>query len=356
MASVRGIAAQVGVSVATVSRALNNHPHVDEDTRRRVFEAAEKAGYTLASANRRTSTTIGLVYPNEIVRADYGGFDGAVMAGVLRGLNEQRMDLQIVSVGRDKQATETYTEFFTRKGLRGVILRNFADSRPITRAIAAEGLPSVVVADWFEDPTVNYVWCESRADSRRAVQHLIDLGHRRIAVGVHRVPDTDHHDRREGYRDAIKDSGIAEDPALSVEISADMEGGATLISRLMSMPAPPTAVYFTDPLATVGALRRCLELGISVPRDLSIVGFDDSDIRKHTFPKYSAVVQDAEMVGFEAARWLSRRLAKPEDATLRSIRLTRSTFLEINQTTGRPSADPVRVLPDGTRVPVHPRG
>ena len=70
MASVRRIAAQVGVSVATVSRALNNHPHVDEGTRRRVVEAAEKAGYVPASAGRRTSTTIGLVYPAEVVRAD----------------------------------------------------------------------------------------------------------------------------------------------------------------------------------------------------------------------------------------------------------------------------------------------
>jgi DNA-binding LacI/PurR family transcriptional regulator len=91
---------------------------------------------------------------------------------------------------------------------------------------------------------------------------------------------------------------------------------------------------------------------MSVPRDLSIIGFDDSDIRKHTFPQYSAVVQDAEMVGFEAARWLSRRLAHPEDPQWRNLRMERSTFLEINKTTGRPPVEPVRVLPDGTRVAV----
>jgi DNA-binding LacI/PurR family transcriptional regulator len=103
----------------------------------------------------------------------------------------------------------------------------------------------------------------------------------------------------------------------------------------------------------VGALRRCLEMGLSVPRDLSIIGFDDSDIRKHTYPQFSAVVQDAEMVGFEAAKWLSRRLANPTDGGVRTLRLERSTFLEINRTTGRPPSEPVRILPDGTRVAVH---
>ncbi|XVJ58288.1 MAG: LacI family transcriptional regulator [Tepidisphaera sp.] len=352
MASVRGIAAQVGVSVATVSRALNNHPHVDAETRRKVVAAAGRAGYTPGNAGRRVSTAIGLVYPGEVVRADYGGFDASLLAGVLRGLNEHKLDIQIVSVGRDKGADETFAEFFVRKGLRGVILRNFEETRSMTRAIAAEGFPAVVVADRFDDESVNFVWCDSRSDSRRAVQHLIDLGHRRIALGVHRVPDTDHHERRAGYREALKEAGIAEDPSIMVDICGDMEGGAAYISRLLSLPVPPTAVYFSDPLATVGALRRCLELGLSVPRDLSIIGFDDSDIRKHTFPQYSAVVQDAEMVGFEAARWLSRRLAHPEDPQWRNLRMERSTFLEINKTTGRPPVEPVRVLPDGTRVAV----
>jgi DNA-binding LacI/PurR family transcriptional regulator len=354
MASVRRIAAQVGVSVATVSRALNNHPHVDAETRRRVVAAAGRAGYVPSSnAARRVSTAIGLVYPGEVVRADYGGFDASLMAGVLRGLNEHKLDLQIVSVGRDKAQDETFAEFFMRKGVRGAILRNFEDSRAMTRAIAAEGFPSVVVADRFEDPSVNYVWCDSRADSRRAVQHLIDLGHRRIALGVHRVPDTDHHERREGYREALRDAGIAEDPSIMLEICGDMDGGEAFITRLLSLPNPPTAVYFSDPLATVGALRRCLEMGLSVPRDLSIVGFDDSDIRKHTFPQFSAVVQDAEMVGFEAARWLSRKLANPTELGGRTMRLERTTFLEINRTTGRPPSEPVRILPDGTRAQVH---
>ena len=294
MASVRQIAQRVGVSTATVYRALNNNPTDDPETRRKV----------------------------------------------------------LVSLARDKTAQETYTQFFARKGLRGVILRSFEESREVCAAIAREGFPAVVAADRFKEPEVNYICCDSRDDSRRAVQHLIDLGHRRIALGMHAIRDTDHLDRKAGYEQAMLENGLAIDPSYEIEILGSMEGGAGLITRLMSLPVPPTAVFLTDPLATVGALRRCLELGIRVPADLSIVGFDDSDIRRHTYPMFSAVCQDAEMLGFESARWLCRVLTDPDNEPGRSFRITRQTRLEINQSTGRPTEDPFRVLPDGTRTPV----
>ena len=114
---------------------------------------------------------------------------------------------------------------------------------------------------------------------------------------------------------------------------------------------PKTAdlVRVTDPLATLGAMRRCKELEIDIPRDLSIVGFDDSDIRLHTGPPFTAVCQDARMLGEEAALWLTRSaLGRAESR----MRLVRATMLEINQTTARPTREVFRILPDGTRVTV----
>ncbi|MEK6701825.1 MAG: LacI family DNA-binding transcriptional regulator [Planctomycetota bacterium] len=350
MASVRSVAAKVGVSVATVSRALNNHPHVDEETRQLVIQAAGEVVFISMAAQTNVSTVIGLVYPGEIVRADYGAFESALMIGVLRGLNEMRFDLKIISIQRDKLPGESYSQFLRRKGLRGAILRTFEESRSVAKAIAGENFPFVVVADRFEEPNINYVCCESGDDSRRAVQHLIDLGHRRIALAIHRIPDTDHRDRRQGYERALRENGITIDPSLMLEISGDSAGGSSLVTRLLNMPNPPTGVFLTNPLATVGALRRCLELGVHVPDDLSIVGFDDSDIRRHTYPPFTAVCQDAEMIGFEAARWLSRRMSDPAGSTPSTLQIARQTFFEINRTTGRPPEVPIRVLPDGTRI------
>ncbi len=348
MASVRKIAQRVGVSPATVSRVLNNSANVDPATRDRVLAAANKSGYA-PSIGRRLTTVVGLVYPGEPVKADYGAFESALLSGILRGLNDQKFDLQIVSVRRDKAPDETYTQFFLRKGLRGAILRTFEDLHRDCVAIAEEGFPSVVVADRFENPAVNFVCCDSRPDSARAVSHLLDLGHRRIALVIHRVPDTDHFDRRAGYEAALRERGIEPTPELCIEVVGSMEGGEAAINRLLSLPNPPTAVFFTDPLATVGGLRQCQVLGVKVPRELSIVGFDDSDIRSHTFPAFTAVCQDAGMIGFEAARWLSRMLGGQAERTLRMVR---PTMLEINKTTAAPPKDVARVLPDGTRVPV----
>ena len=348
MSSVRRIAAKVGVSVATVSRALNNHPHVDPDTRRRVLEAANQSGYRPGGVQRQPAV-IGLVYPGELMLVGYGEFEQALMAGIMRGSNEQKFDVKLVSMQRDKSADETYTQFFVRKGLRGVILRSVESSRHICEEIAKEGFPSVVVADRFENPAVNFICCDSRSDSQRAVQHLFDMGHRRIGLAVHAVRDTDHEDRKAGYEDALRENGLGIDPHLVVEIMAWVDGGASVINRLMSLPQPPTAIYFTDPMVCFGALRRCMELGIKVPSELSIVGFDDTDTRRHAYPAFTAVVQDAVMLGFESSRWLTRMLSGVAPKTMRQVR---QTSFEINQTTAPPPLTPIRVLPDGTRLPV----
>ena len=346
MASVRQLAKRVGVSVATVSRALNNDVCVNPATREKILAAANRAGYT-PSVGKRITTVIGLVYPGEPVRPDYGAFDSLLLNGILRGVAEQRFDVKLISIQRDKLPSEAYTQFFMRKGVRGVILRSFDQQRRLVTEIAEEGFPAIVVADRFDDPSVNFIACDSRDDSRRAVEHLIHLGHRRIACAVHNVADTDHRDRLAGYREAMQLHGIEIDPSLLLEIVASPEGGANTITQLLSQPRPPTAVFFTDPLATVGGLRRCHELGVKVPTELSVIGFDDGDTRQHTWPAYTAVCQDAQMLGYEAALWLTRTLASAEKS---AIRLVRSTILDLNRSTAIPPPIPIRITPDGSRL------
>jgi len=350
MASVRVIAKKLGVSVATVSRALNNHPHVDENTRQRVLDAAAELNYSTPSNAQKGTACVGLLYPIDLGQYQFGPFESTLLNGILRGLSEWRVDLKLLCVRRDKEPGESYAQFFKRKRINAAIVRCFDDSRQVPEDIAKEGLLSVVAADRFENPRVNFVWCDSRTDSRRAVQHLLDMGHRRIAMMMHRVPDTDHLERLAGYEDAHRDSGVPIDPSLIVSLEATIDGGENALVPLLGTPRPPTAVYIADPPAMMGVLRKCLELGVRVPQDLSVIGFDDSDLRKHTHPRCTAVVQDAAMVGLETSRWIAQRvlnLPVPE-----TLRLERSTFLEFNDSTGRPNNRPVRVLPDGHRIEV----
>jgi DNA-binding LacI/PurR family transcriptional regulator len=348
---VREIAEQLGISVATVSRAMNLHPDVSSATRARVLATADDLGY-LPSVGKRPMNVIGLAYPTQPVRADYGNFESAMLAGMLRGINERSYDLKFINLERDHDPSERYTHFFRRKGIRGVIIRKIQPASDLAERIAADGFPVLLIADRSDDSTVNYIYCDSRADSARAIDHLVNLGHRRIALAVHAVVDSDHQDRLDGYRDALRRHGIDEDERLQIRAMASVEGGAFVIDRLLSLPKPPTAIYITDPLTTVGALHRCLQLGIRVPQELSIVGFDDGDVRYRTFPNYTAVCQDAEQLGLEAARWLTEVV---DTGNVTALRAHRPTTLSINESTGVCPASSVRLMEDGTvrrdRVP-----
>jgi len=119
------------------------------------------------------------------------------------------------------------------------------------------------------------------------------------------------------------------------------------LNRLLSLPRPPTGVYYADPLACIGAMTRAHELGVRIPEDLSIIGFDDADIRFRVWPTLTAVCQNASQLGFEAALWLTRKLAGRDAGPLRE---RAPGFFEVHGSTGRPTRNVVRVLPDGARL------
>ena len=243
---------------------------------------------------------------------------------------------------------ESFAAFATRKGVEGFVVRVDEDTRQVAPEIAADNVPHVVIADRFEDPRVNYVCCNSMQPSREAIEHLVHLGHRRIALCHNTIIDTDHRDRIDGYHAALAAAEIESDAELVISTNAEIGAGAAAFNRLMSLPNPPTAIFITDPAVTVGALRRALEVGVRVPDELSIVGFDDERLRKMTHPVYTSVCQNAAELGHQAGRWLCRQLRQrpgrgDEPATLR---MEIDAFLEINQTTAPPPATPIRVTPD----------
>lgn len=345
MSSVRQIANELGISVATVSRAINHHEGVSPTTRKRVLEAAEQAGYR-PSTGRKPTNVIGLVYPEDPVKSDMGDFEAALLSGILRGVYEKKHDVTFISAARDKHADESYTQFFHRKGVRAILLRSLGDSSLVKR-IAAERFPILLVADRSEDPRINYIDSISSGTSRKAVEYLLGLGHTRIGLAIHNMLDTDHIDRQNGYMDALKNAGIEIDESLIVRAEANTAGGEMMLTRLLELENPPTAIFFTNPMSTVGALHKCLRLGIKVPRDLSIVGFDDSVTRFQTYPRYTAVCQDAVSLGIEAARWITRASESILDEGYREVR---PTDFEVLETTSYVNETPVRIDRNGKLI------
>jgi len=331
--SVRAIASRLRLSPATVSRVLNNHPDVDDATRERVLAYINETGY-VPKVGRRITNVVALAYPDEPVRSEYGAFEPALLSGIMRGLEDRHFDLKLLSIRRDKRPDETFTQFFLRKGIRGVLLRCFRYNRSVITSIAEEGFPAIVVAAEFDDPKINFIRADSYPSSRRAVEHLLSLGHRRIALAMHNVSDTDHADRRRGYEDALFRAGIQVDPALIMELPAGISSGEQVLDSMLGMLEPATAIFATNPMTAIGIMRRAQERGIVVPRDLSVVGVDDSDVRMHVWPRLTAVTQDASAIGLEAALWLTQVVAQGDrEATCRR---TVPTTFEVNGTTAVP--------------------
>lgn len=306
---------------------------VSEEVRQRVVAATNETGY-VASVGRKSTTNIAMVYTGE---SSLGSpFDAAMMYGMSCGMEEFGYDLMILDARRSKLPHETYTQMFVRKGVRGCVLRTTTPTRHVCEAIVDEGFPTVVVADRFEKPNVNFIYSDSRESSREAVEHLIGLGHRRIAIGVNLIDDSDHADRIAGYKQALADHNIELDRKLLIRVPAEREGGWQLMRRIMSMPERPTAVFLTDPMTVVGAMAEARKMGVEIPRDLSIVGFDDAELRYSVYPELTSVCQDAAALGREAFKALYGMLDQVDGQPI--VKKALRTWLEVHGSTAPPAA------------------
>ena len=334
-ATVRDIASVAGVSAASVSRALRDPSSVSDRTR----EAVRGALVRIESGGREGNGpemgaglgTIGCLFADATSGPRFGGFDATIWGGVARSAMSHGTEVLLINSDRRARG-ETLAEMIQSLGIGALAVRVDVGAESLLDEIAEAGVPTLVVAHRHDHPSVGYIRVASRATSRDAVSHLINLGHTRIAFCRNIVPDQDHTNRCLGYREALGAAGIEADPALEIGITADAEGGITAIDRLLALPEPATAVYFADPLPTIGSLRRLRELGLEVPRDFSVVGFDDDNARVLGSPVYTAVCQDAPTLAAMTGQLLCRMMRGGGDVPPPRIDL--ESYFEVNQTTG----------------------
>lgn len=345
MPTIRQVAEHANVSIATVSRVINNSSSVTQEIRTKVLEAVNRCGY-VPNVSRRSTSFLGLIYTGPFALGST--YDMALVEGMGQAMTAVDLDLVILDPTRDRSPDETYTQYFLRKGIRGVILRSTVEGRNVCRQIAEENFPAIVVGDHFDHPKLNFVYADSFSTSKQAIEHLLSLGHRRIALASNKFDDGDHADRYRAYLEVLDKSGIPQENSLVFRIPAHRPDGAQLLRSLMSVPNPPTAVYITDPLVAVGLLNEAHSMRIEIPRELSVVGFDDRDMRDFVYPKMTSVCQDARQLGCEAfmqlANMVETGLGKRPDNRIAT------SWFEINGTTGRVPQELTRVLPDGTRI------
>jgi DNA-binding LacI/PurR family transcriptional regulator len=303
-ASIHEVARYAGVSTATVSRAMRGLPNVSPQTRQRVARAAAELGYVVTHSASVLATgrtrTVAVVAPY-LTR----WFFAQVIDAAGETLADNGYDVLLYSVA----CAESRARFFERMPLRtrvdAVMLVSLRLSDDEARVLRELGIPVALVG------VASEVFASVRVDdtdgAALAVRHLVDLGHRRIAMvaGVGEAAAPPPADRRRGYLDVLRGAGLAVDPSLDVSAPTTFDGGLEAMGRLLASGDAgdaPTAVFAESDEMALGAMRAVRRAGLRVPDDVSIVGFDDHDLAD--LMDLTTVAQPAQEQGALAASLL----------------------------------------------------
>ncbi len=329
MTTIRDVAARAGVSLTTVSHVINNTRFVSDETKARIVEAMHELQYrpnVLARSLRSGKTyTIGLIMPDS-----ENPFFSAVGREVEAKAFELGYSVILCNTERDAERQSFYVEVLRNKQVDGVIIIPTGDEISGISFLIEQSIPVVVIDRWLPDLSIDAVLTDNHLGGYQATKHLIDLGHRRIACIGAPAALTPAGDRLSGYRKALKESGIEEDPDLVLLGDYHAKSGSEAMTRLLALASPPTAVFAGNDLMAIGAMRAVLDAGLSVPQDVAVVGFDAIELARYTNPTLTTIAQPVGDIGSQAAALLIERI---DDKTRAPRRPVLSTRLIVRQST-----------------------
>lgn len=325
-ATVRAIAAEAGVSIATVSRVMNGQANVAPDTRELVRRAVARLG---APAPARRGTAGGAIY----VRCPYVLTDyfGVIVSSIAETLDLYGRRL-VLSAGDAARELQVLGDLPADPAIAGAILVVPPEPERDLAALRAADFPFVVVDPRTPLPQdIASVSAANLIAARTVSAHLVQLGHRRIGVIGGPGDWLASQSRLAGHTSALADAGVLPSPELLRSIEPTADWGYDAACRLLDLPDRPTALVAFNDKAAVGALRAAYERGLRVPEDLSITGFDDIDLSRSTVPRLTTVRQPLEEMGRMAVSLLMRLLDRH---TVDALHVELATQLVLRGSTG----------------------
>lgn len=309
MATSEDVARMAGVSRATVSRVLSGSSRISVSTRRRVEAAAQAVGYepnvVAQSLVRQRSHTIALSIFSEgrhplLVGGEPFYFD--VLDSIQREADAHGYDLLLPSRASTNPAD--FVRTLATRHVAGTLMVALRTTDPRIEALARAEIPTVFVDAMADGPHATYVKSDNVGGARQATDHLLQLGHRRIATISGYASSLAGTERLLGYQLALERAGIAVDPSLVRPSSFGMEDAYAATLALLDERPDVTALVAASDFVALGALRALHERGIHVPRDMSLIGFDDIDLCLYVDPPLTTIRQDRAAIGQGAVRRL----------------------------------------------------
>ncbi|HLK02253.1 MAG TPA: LacI family DNA-binding transcriptional regulator [Streptosporangiaceae bacterium] len=327
--TIRQVAELAGVSIATVSRVLNERADVSAQTRETVLRVIREHGYQAVLRARPVRTgRVGVVVPMV-----HPGYFAEILAGAAEALYEHDMRVVLCPTRHSLAREVSLLDRLTDDEADGAVLVLPEESGEELAALAGHGLPFVVVDPRTELTGGIPVVCAAHsAGAVQATCHLLDLGHRRI--GVIGGPDgwVATQERLRGHLAALAGEGVLPDFSCIRYADFKISGGRAAAGQLLDLPEPPTAIFaFNDGMA-IGAIQAATARGLRVPQDISVVGFDDTVEAAVTGPALTTVRQPLAELGRTAVSILLRQL---ENRRLEPLRVELETRLVVRDSTAR---------------------
>jgi LacI family transcriptional regulator len=308
MATIRELARQCGVSVATVSRVFNEPRVVRHDTRRRVLDAAAQIGYVPNESARtlatKKSNLIGLVWDTGQRRPGWRHpYLQEILVALKTALSAHGLHLLLLATqdatgddGRDR-----HLRAVRRHNLDGVVFIDDGTGDPAVLALAGTEVPCVAIDLAVRGAHSTYITSDNAGGARLAARHLVERGHRRIATITGPLRTRPGVQRLAGFQDELSAHDVDLPDDRIVEGDFYLDGGHAGMHRLLALPEPPSAVFVAGDEMALGALRAAAQSGLRVPDDVAIVGFDDIEIAALIPPGLTTVAQDKPGFGSAAA-------------------------------------------------------
>jgi LacI family transcriptional regulator len=321
--NIKEVANRAGVSVATISRVLNHPESVAPATRKRIEAVMESLDYTpnwFARGLKLNRTgTIALMVP-EIL--DQGYME--IAKGVEDVARQKDQNIILATTEEDRNRELKTIESFIERKIDGLIIVSSVLTKKDLAQFRNQKMPVVFIGKNPELTGVNGVLTNYSEAAAEAVNHLIEIGHRRIAMIQGSRPFNENREKSEGYHQAMEKAGLDHSEDWVVEEENTIEGGFLAMSKLFSEGRKPEAVFVTSDYMAIGAMDKIKQMGMRVPEDIAIIGFDNLRISGYVEPKLTTVAKPMYRMGLVAARLLmdtieeDRPDAEPQEILIQS--------------------------------------
>jgi LacI family transcriptional regulator len=316
--TLKDIAKTAGVSVMTVSRALNDKPDICKETKEHILKIAHELGYTPNSLAKSLVTkktyTIGIIVPDNL-----DPFYPEVIQGIGDECRDRGYSIILCHSFGNADKELDYLRLLRSKRVDGMIIYPVQEDNRYIQELTASPVPFVFVGRHTDALDCDYVMNDNIHGAYLAVDHLIQKGHKKITYICAKPAASSGKERIAGCKKAINESGLSSSALNVMTCKPNIESCHQTVKELIAKNDNSTAIFVWDDKLAIGALRAIFEAGLGIPKDIALVGYNDTEIARHLFPPLTTIRHASYQIGEIAAKILLDRLNSEETVETKQI-------------------------------------